>query len=904
MLQLLKEDYRSGFGFKKTCLAVSLALSASSVAFAQESTTEKAEEEDLEVIAITGTLIRGIEATGSQAIELGSKDIQVSGVTTSNELLGTIPQASNLFNDNSSVGSYGTVAVANITRPNLRSMPGFFTSTGAATLVLVDSHRVTGMGVKVSAVDPDIIPTAIVERVDVITDGGSSLYGADAIGGVINFITKRDFEGVQIDAGVTSGDNFWTYNTAVTAGKVWDDTSAYIALTHSDRDGLINNDRDWAKSGIWTADGLVPSGTRCINPVSSQDTYEYTDFGGFLPAPLWYNSASVKTGDACDIDGEGTLYPEEMRNAMFVGLTHVFSDSVELSVKGFYSDRKTTLSAYPIGDSLVLGRVPSGPANLGDTQDVVNVGFSYGAHSDYVNRDIETTLELFGITPEITVDLNSDWQLRGMMHYSQSDNYITEPTSNRLKLIDYYNDGQFDPFDVASTESSVLQDILNQEVAGQSIQDLFISRVIVDGPVMSVPAGDLRIAAGVEYIHRGAKMRSGNVESGMLKEQLFPSVSRDIEAVFAEINLPLVKDTSWANNITLSASARYDHYEDLGGTTNPQVGINYEVNDWLTMYASWGKSFNAPTLLDKLNAINSQINYAANNTGLVQPVADALGIDVTGKPDVISVGGANDDLDPQKAEIFAAGTKIVPTFVEGLSFSAHYYDITYNNILGSFSPIHLQSALAFTEKFLWNPTQEDIDEFAKLGFNGEELLAGVSPDNVSVLIDLRTTNASQAIIQGLDFSANYQFDNSLGYWDISLSGNQQTKYVLATKGNDFESQIDYGTPRTRLSGGISLEGDQFSTKLTLKHTVGFDIADAALVDGEPIQTKVDSFTVADFYLGYEFMGDGFTDGLSIRLNINNVFDSEPPLYKKNEQISYFGYTLGRTFGVSMSKYFF
>ena len=170
--------------------ATSLALMPGSVVAQEDAAPERLA---LEEVVVTGTLIRGVQPTGSQVIGVDEADIVETGAVTTNELLATVPQVSNFFNQRPEQDPRATELTLN--RPNLRALPGINSASGATTLVLVDSHRLTPMGVNESSIDPDVIPGIVMQRVDIVPDGGSSLYGADAVGGVINFITLDEFEG-------------------------------------------------------------------------------------------------------------------------------------------------------------------------------------------------------------------------------------------------------------------------------------------------------------------------------------------------------------------------------------------------------------------------------------------------------------------------------------------------------------------------------------------------------------------------------------------------------------------------------------------------------------------------------------------------------------------------------------
>ena len=190
--------------------------------------------EALEEVIVTGTQIRGIAPAGSTVISVTQEEVKATGATSTNRLLATMPQVANYFGTLPSVGGgqLGGNAVVPINRPNLRALPAGHLSGSPQTLILIDGHRIVPAGIQQVAVDPDVITPAILERVEVITDGGSALYGSDAIGGVINFITRRSFEGLETGVRYGTADAYSTWDANLTAGTDWG-SGSLLAATRS-----------------------------------------------------------------------------------------------------------------------------------------------------------------------------------------------------------------------------------------------------------------------------------------------------------------------------------------------------------------------------------------------------------------------------------------------------------------------------------------------------------------------------------------------------------------------------------------------------------------------------------------------------------------------------------------------
>lgn len=866
-----------------TLAGVAMLALVPATAFAQDA---EAEEGDERTIVVTGTLIRGVEATGSQTIGLDAEAIVQSGASTTVELLGDIPQ-SGVFNARFDNDPRAADRLQ-VSRPNLRGLPGVSSATGATTLILVDGHRMTPMGVDQASFDPDFIATGAIERVEVVTDGGSSLYGADAVGGVINFITLRSYDGVEVNGGYDVGDDYTAWSAGFTAGTTWNGGGAFVTYSTYQREDLLNNDRSYAERGTWNADGSVlsPSGTQCLVPVGEIVTW--ANFGaGWTDNPLAASLGVKRTpvGSPCDIDGESSLLPELERHSVLAGFSQELGDGIDLDIKANYGESSVRYSAYALGDTIsepnpnTLGI----PGAFRDTYDVASVGFSYGANSAYVDRDQSLDLRVYGITPELTIDLGNDWQVRNTLHWGRSENSRTLPVSNRAKLVSYVNSGDLDPTNVAAASATVINDILNYEVAGEAQQELFLLRTVADGGLFDLGDDTVRVAVGAEFNRDSAKLRSESVVIGGLDALPFRSTNRDVISVFGEVSIPLF------SVLDISLSGRYDDYSDFGHTFNPNVGFNLTPFDGLRLFGHWGESFNAPTALDGVRTANAR--FIANAAAGVPDPNDEL----TGpNDDVLLVEGSGGGLQPQTSETWSFGGEFEP--IDNLVFTTNYYDIDYRNLLGSVNPQLAAVVLLNPDKFIFNPTQAEFDAFLAASSNGAQF-ADIDAADVGVIIDRRVANIGAARLKGLDFSANYSFETSFGEVSLGWTGTKTLTFDLTQNANTVD-QLAFDNPDLQVAFNAGLQSGGFSSRVTVRHTGGFDVSTAVN------QTHVGSFTVADLFLGYEFAEDsGIANGLAVRLNVENLFDQEPPVWRQQRNLNFAGFTLGRIFKLQVSKRF-
>jgi len=333
---------------KLASASVSL-LAISAPAFAQSASEPQDDTANSSDIVVTGTLIRGTQATGSQTITMDQKAIADVAATSTNALLGSIPQIASSFNSRPEGDPRGLTAVASIVRPNLRNFPSFNATSGALTLILMDGMRLTPVGSNASSVDPDVIPANVLTGVDIVTDGGSSLYGADAVAGVMNFRTMRKFEGVKVDGNFGFGTNisgFKEWDASIIAGKSWSTGNAYISYSHADRDSVLNRETSWSDGRIYDTAGVGRNAsTQCNVPQKTKTRYVWVSSYG-----VWTDNSAAGGGvlpvggTGCDQVLDGTYLPSLKRDNVFVSVSNTFSDSVDFRMTGYWTKRKRGLA--------------------------------------------------------------------------------------------------------------------------------------------------------------------------------------------------------------------------------------------------------------------------------------------------------------------------------------------------------------------------------------------------------------------------------------------------------------------------------------------------------------------------------------------------------------------------------
>ncbi|GGC13401.1 TonB-dependent receptor [Novosphingobium endophyticum] len=879
-------------GIALSGLAVSLATTGT--AYAQDDETDDSGAPE---IVVTGTLIRGTEVVGSQTIAVDREAITQQGSTTTNEILQLVPQISNTFNGRFEVDPRGiTGAGVSIQRPNLRSLPGINSASGGTTLVLVDGARVTPVGIQQSAVDVDIIPAAVLEGMDVVTDGGSSLYGADAVAGVLNFRTRRSFEGVKVDANYGFGttlSHFDQWDAAVTAGTSWATGNAYISAGHVRRDAVLNGETDWATGEIYDADGNPSfTNTQCIEPVGSEIRYFFFGAG-------WTNSSQAPgagvfpIGDACDHTAAGTYLPKLKRSNVFASLSQEVADNIDLRVTAYWVKRDLSLFGYPRGYSTPAA-APVFPANptIGQIHSSLGgIGFSFGAHPDYEESSTRIGLETWGVTPELNIDLGGGWQVSNKLHVGRSTNFQRTPGVNQALAQDYIDGGELNPINVAAADIAVINDITDFETAQDSIHEFTLVRSVADGPLFALEGGDAKLAVGVEYQGSSAQYRAATNRTGVIGTVPYNRAERHAKSVFGELVLPL------ADWLDVAGSLRYDDYSDFGSTTNPNVGVKIKPFSWLQLYGHWNTSFNAPNAIDTAARPVGRFVCGIYSPG--QGPQDPFGKwDETGTCAFLAEG-PNEGLRPQTAESWAIGFEATPG---NFRFGGQFYSIDFDNVLGAVDAGNADTYVTNPELYFYNPSEAFFAEFLSGLANGAELAEQISFDDIALLVDRRTSNIEAAKLEGVDFHVYFNTPTSFGNLSLGLNGTKQTKSVRISAG-EASNQLGLGTPELTATAFAGLNAGPVSTRVTVNFSGKYTSSNPDFLGND---VTVDPFVTTNLFLGYRFEEDsGALAGTSLRLNVDNVFEETPQRIMRGtpNTITYEGWTLGRVIKLGISKEF-
>jgi iron complex outermembrane receptor protein len=902
----LSAAQRPGGGFVLADASSPTQLGAADRAAPRDAESEGFSED----IIVTGTSLRGVAPAGAETITLGEGEIAASGASTTAQLLSTIPQISD-FGDVPTIQVGVNGPSVSVNRPNLRGIGGGVGSS-SATLILMDGRRLPGSGVVQNFPDPDIIPPGVIQRVEVAPDGGSATYGADAVGGVINFITRRDFDGVEFNVRQAFGDSYDSTDAYVTAGKDWGAGSAYISYNYSHTSDIYGYERDYVRSIDWSTG--IPLGRSCPdgNVVIAGTSYAIDDDG-----------LDPNTFNACDLARSANIFPDQRRDSVFAGFTQDLTSDLSFDFRAWYTRRHVESDMGPLRSTGNITsanpyyRLPDGAAG---TQ---QVSFDFSSVSP--TAIATNTLETWGFTPELAWNLGRDWQARAFLNYGHSvtttHNPIAFGAAATAALAGTTFATALNPYDVSATQNqAIVASILNRENFGQGENELANARLVVDGPLIDLPGGEVRAAFGAEYIDESYRGRTNtSVEPALAEEIPLVRDQRRVSAFFAELSVPLIgpdNEFPLVHALNLSLSARRDRYPGFGGVTSPRIGLTYEPLDWITLRANWSESFQAPALASTATVgvpgISARVGVPGNRVNPLVPASPTQSfMAATGSTPLL----------PQEATSYSFGFDIAPPWVEGLRVSATYWNIDYRGRIGptpSDSSFYLSGA--YDDLFEMGDadgvpgfTEAEVRSFfsfvPEATLNQALTQIGGDVSNLYVIWDNRQRNLGVTITDGVDFAASYNRETDFGslFWTFGAA------YLLTAQ--DARAEGLPLEPNTAGFNGARLTytttlgatfGEHWLAQLTLNHLDDFAVAPTTL---NLNQTRVDDFNVFNLYTQYDVLGSGLTEDLTLSFGVNNLLDEEPPLYRGDaafgsaQTSGYVGQTLGRVFVLGLSKTF-
>lgn len=879
--------------FKISALALAIVATmgatATSAAYAQEEQAE--EQERFETIAVTGSRIARAEESGSPVQVLTADELNIRGALSLGEILQELPSVGASLNSNGTAGiSHGTASL------NLRNLGE------NRSLVLVNGQRwVNGAGTRGfrDFVDLNTIPSIMINRVEVLQDGATAIYGADAIAGVVNMYTHRDFVGTQVKAyyGESSRGDRESVNFDLLHGTDIGANNLMIALSYADQKPIFSQDRSLTAVPL---NGLS-FGTRegVIRAPQLQDLYDFDTTPGITrdPGADGMNPDNWRQITAADRynrwDNNYVMGPST-RTSLFTQYLMPF-EQFNMRVEALYNRRESDQQFSPAPPAIFGNQgffIPNNPAVNPFGVELSGNSFRIDNYFDDLGPRVNAqTVDTVRVGLAFDGYLNADWDWDAFVSYARNR---AEFVSNHQINLDNLALGlrACDTTGLSGTieaaQGCVPVNIFNDLTPEMADYIRFTGRDTnesrqtnanfnVTGLLTDLPAGELRMAAGVEYrkeegidtpddfINSPAEIVSGNRTSSAPRTGTRGDY--DLYEAYAEFSIPLLADRQGIDMLELTAAGRYSNYSTFGSTFNTKFGLNWRVNDDIMFRGTFAEGFRAPSVLELFEGQRATFSPVADpcSGGSSLPGCSGVPSDyVQGETQVPTTVGGNINLQPETSENISVGFVYTPEAWRGFSLTFDYYDIQIEDTISTFGAQNLVNLCANTGRNCGVITR---------AANGEITNINDGP------VNLNSTS-----VRGFDVVSRYNFDTDIGNWDVMLSVSKLEEFKETSTLADGSTVEDDRTgrallraayPEWRSNLNVQWRRNSWYANYSWRHIGSTN----ELFQGE--DRSIGSVFYHNAAVAYDF-----SNGLTARFGVNNITDKQPPASRVNININF------------------
>jgi iron complex outermembrane receptor protein len=890
---------------KTLAMAVTLALAGlgatSGPALAQETSAAPAstQTDELQEVVVVGSRIKRKDEVSSSPIQtLSEADLRISGTMTLGATLQTLPAVGSSLNMNGSAGtSHGTSSL------NLRNLGE------NRSLVLVNGHRwINGAGTRGfrDFVDLNTIPQVMIERVEVLQDGATAIYGADAIAGVVNMHTYDSFEGVRVKAyyGISSESDRDTTGADLLLGKTFGESNWMLALSYLDQKPIYTQDRKisevplnglsagtteglFRESGLTSVPGLPPfTSTVGITRDPGVDGSVISNWRAGVAATdvfnRYYNNYTVAPLEI------GSIY---LQNKTQIG------DSLRFRLEALYNERDSDQlfsAVVPIVQGSRGFSIPNNPLvnpfgiTFSGSDFRINNVFDAVGQRDNVQH-VETTRVGAGLDGEFA----NGWSWDSFASWAKNEatfNSVNQINLDKLAL----GMRACSTTGIAGDVSDLVADcvpvyMFNDLTPAMADSIRFTGRdrnwteqvdftINVTGDLYELPAGALAFAAGYEYREeKGRDIPDSTINSKprVNTYQTTSSAPRDgtdgkydLNELYVEFDIPLLRDAPGAQELTMQAATRFSDYSTFGSTTNSKLGLVWRPVDSLMFRGTWAEGFRAPSIVELYEGYRrTEVPVTDPCSGGGAGLPGCAGVPsgyVQPTPNVPATVGGNPELQPETSENLSFGMVLTPAALPGASMTLDWYSIKIDDTISSYGAQNLLNLCATTGLRC---------NFIDRDSSGEVTNVADGP------INLNSTE-----VEGIDLVMRYLTDSSVGTWNFAFTASRLLDYTnKSTLPNGSVQVVDkVGTSASREAypkwrAMFTTQWGQGPWSANYKARYIGDTTET--VGGEP--RGIPSVMYHDLSGSY-----AFDNGIMIRLGVDNVLDKQPPVSLTNLNINF------------------
>lgn len=803
-------------------------------------------------VEITGSRIKRIAGEGPSAVEVITRaDIERKGVTSTNDLLRSLSYMSS-FNDELISNSPNTTGAAGA---------GFRGLDSNQTVVLLNGRRLANYGFDGAFVNLNTIPLGAIERVEVLKDGAAAIYGADAIGGVINFITRKDFRGAEISGNYSISSQGDSAETSVTGTVGFGDISGASGfnvlanLNYMKRDPLNNLDRERTRTADYRRFGggsqlstFAPTGN-FVNPTTGrQSTFQTCADPALVttPSPL---TPGVAGSSSCLWDFapyRTTLYGTE-RLGGIVTARAKFSETLSAYGEVMFARSETSASAAPTPGNFTL---PVGhPANTFSSAITVR-GRPLQAGPRVTDNTSDATRVLAGLEGVIA---GFDYNLA----VGQAKNKSVNKDSGYF-LLDKMNaaiaNTTFNPFSL-NNPASVISGISSTDTRVGETTNSFVDARL-SGELFSLPGGMAAFAAGVAFGKEeisdvpGPNSRIGNV-FGSIQQSLVVA-DRSLTAAYGELSLPLTK------SLEMQLALRTDRYEGGTNSTTPKIAFRFQPTKEVLLRTSYSEGFKMPSLRDLFGGLNQSADSVQDFPGCA---AGGVAASACPRLQYDRFSGGNAQLKPEKAKSLTFGFLAEPT--PELSFGLDYFIINKTDEIG----LVLAQFVIDNVAYVPNAT-------TTLGGNPAFSITRNAGGTITS-INTSLGNLGERKINGWDLQATARIPTTLGKVTLEGSGTYYERYTYADQpGTPLYNRLELlNLPRWRTQARLGLQMTSWDFNLVgnSRARVYDKLQSTAATPVTASTAIVGNFDTFDASIGFTGI-----KSLKLTAGVRNMFDKEPP----------------------------
>ncbi|WP_369915049.1 TonB-dependent receptor [Xanthomonas sp. NCPPB 3005] len=852
---------------------------------------------DLDRVTVTGSLVRRVDVeTASPVTVVDRQQIQQSGKQTLGDLMQSLPgiagDATNPQVNNGGGDGASTVSLRGL--------------GDQRTLILIDGHRILNN-------DINSIPTSMIDHVEVLKVGASALYGSDAIGGVVNFILRKNFEGGEFVAnyGQASRGDGARQGGTFTFGKTWDRGNIVVGIDYNKQKEISSANRAFSKDAMYLSSGSVykggssrtpsgyyklPASTLTANGCSAGGAMTSNGSGGYK----CYSSSS----DAYNYQSQNLLMTPQQRVNSFVLGSFNITDKLQAYVNAYHNHTMSHYAIAPLpfdaqSDGITIAAdnpynpfgVEFGPNGYEYRSRFTSLGQREGFYDTTTDQDVLGLKGSIGDTSWVW-DANFNYG-----HYQQrnwSHGYV-----DYAALQDAITAGEINIFDQTDPNTVAW---MNSHESIPRYQTTSITRqweASANGSVWELPAGSAQLAVGALYrkeslgytVSSNALINSDNtcdISSEACSSPLSGSFS--VKEAYAQLFIPVLAQSSPIGALNVTLSDRFSDYSSVSSTNNSaSFQLEWRPIHDLMVRGTVAQVFRAPTIYDLYQGPTANsptftdpcIGYSGSGH---ENACEGVEAGWTGsglsQTNAIVSGStyANYNLKPEKGTSYDYGIVYSPESVPGLSFNADWWKVKLDDLIQSISA---QTVANICYNDNSSPYCSYIHRYA----------AGtVSAGNIDY-IETPVVNIGKLDTQGIDFGANYALpETAFGKFTLALDSTYLQRYDIDTgdsvvhmAGKYNSSYGNYARWRARGQIGWKLGNwdATWTTRWIGKIQVGStDLSENMSADAadKGVVLNYGSYMYHALQLGYD-MSDA---NIRFDLGVDNLFNKQPPvLYQNN-----------------------